>query len=130
MNSPRRNSFPVQWSEYAHVSPYRKIRPSFTNDRALNPSISGAEQDSSSDGRYDGSGSIVNQRLAELSIGSSQGTVICKPVFSRTSNVSRTKKLSPAKVSYAPKKQIEPQNKREMVSSLHLLVQKRMKIEK
>ncbi|KAK4798497.1 hypothetical protein SAY86_030823 [Trapa natans] len=113
MNSPRRNSLPVQWSEYAHVSPYRKNRHSFTNDRALNPSISGAEQDSSSEGRYDGSDSNMNQRLAELSIGSTPGTVICKSVPSKTLNVPRAQKPTSAKVSSTPKKQIEPQNKGE-----------------
>ncbi|KAK4759371.1 hypothetical protein SAY87_022502 [Trapa incisa] len=115
MNSPRHNSLPVQWSEYACASPYRNNRCSFTNCRALNPSISGAEQDSSSEGRYDGSDSSINQRLAQLSIGITQGTVICKPVSSKTSNVSRAQKPSPAKVSSTPKKQIEPQNKGEML---------------
>ncbi|KAK4782783.1 hypothetical protein SAY86_007157 [Trapa natans] len=115
MNSPRHNSLPVQWSEYACASPYRNNRCSFTNCRALNPSISGAEQDSSSEGRYDGSDSSINQRLAQLSIGITQGTVICKPVSSKTSNGSRAQKPSPAKVSSTPKKQIEPQNKGEML---------------
>ncbi|XP_031397415.1 serine/threonine-protein kinase Nek1-like isoform X2 [Punica granatum] len=108
MTNPRRNSLPVQWSQYTHVSPYRKIRYSFANDRALNPSISGPEQDSSSDGRFDGPGYIINRRLAELSDGSSQGTVICKPISSRISTVSRTQKVSLAKVSSTPKKRMEP----------------------
>ncbi|KAK4767054.1 hypothetical protein SAY86_014805 [Trapa natans] len=117
MNSPRRNSLPIQWSEYAHVSPYRKICYSFTNDRALNPSISGADQDSCSDGRYDGPSYLENRTFGEYSSGSTQRTVICKSVPSRKSNVLKTHRVSPAKVSSTPEKHMEPAKKRELLLS-------------
>ncbi|KAK4800317.1 hypothetical protein SAY86_020804 [Trapa natans] len=113
MNSPRCNSLPVQWSEYAHVSPYRKIRYSFTNDRALNPSISGADQDSCSNGRYDGPSYLEIPTLGGYSSGSTQGTVICKPVPSRKSNALKTQRVAPAKVSSTPEKHMDPTKKNE-----------------
>ena len=66
-----------------HFSAYREGRRSFSNDRTLNPSISGAEQDSvcSTKGMHHDTPGYLNQKLEDLSIDSShEGTVICKPI--------------------------------------------------
>ncbi|KAI5315911.1 hypothetical protein L3X38_045087 [Prunus dulcis] len=59
LNSPRRNTFPVDWSQSSYITKTRFMEPeaipahtfrekrcSYSNDRTLNPSISGTEQDS------------------------------------------------------------------------------------
>ncbi|KAI6692576.1 hypothetical protein NL676_020286 [Syzygium grande] len=111
INCPRRNTLPAQWPEDARA--YRKYRYSSSNNRALNPSISGAEHDSvcSTEGRY--VPSYLNERFEELSVGSTQGTVICKPIYSKASSVVKNPKISPAKASATPKKRTEPLRKRE-----------------
>ncbi|XP_059650552.1 serine/threonine-protein kinase Nek2-like [Cornus florida] len=63
INSPRRNSLSVSWRsetnymkktrftepEDVRLTTYREKRQSFSNDRTLNPSVSGAEQDTTFD---------------------------------------------------------------------------------
>lgn len=122
INNPRRNTLPVQWSESKNVkktrfsepgvplSVYREKRYSLSNDRTLNPSISGAEQDSvsSTKGIHCEIPSYLNRKLADLSIESShEGTVICKPIASKASNFSKSSGRVPAKISATPKKQTE-----------------------
>lgn len=120
INCPRRNTLPAQWPEDARA--YRKYRYLSSNNRALNPSISGAEHDSvcSTEGRY--VPSYLNERFEELSVGSTQGTVICKPIYSKASSVVKNPKISPAKASATPKKRTEPLRKRESVKSETLLL--------
>ncbi|XP_050225543.1 serine/threonine-protein kinase Nek1 isoform X2 [Mercurialis annua] len=121
INSPRRNSLPVQWPESNYVkktrfvdpdvplNSYRHKRHSFSNDRGLNPNASEADQDSLCFSKG------IHRRLSELSIGSSnEGTVICKPITaSKPSTITRTSKSTPSKASTATKRQIEPVKKHE-----------------
>ncbi|GFY90688.1 NIMA-related serine/threonine kinase 1 [Actinidia rufa] len=82
LNSPRCNSLSTHWPETEFikktrfadpedvpVSVYKEKRFSFSNDRTLNPSISGAEHDSPSQ-RIRSTPNYFNQRIAELSVGS------------------------------------------------------------
>ncbi|KAL1294353.1 hypothetical protein HN51_055113 [Arachis hypogaea] len=123
INSPRQNSLPVQWPESKymkktrflepkdeHVSIYRDKRHSFSNDRTLNPSISGADQDSvCSTLEIDCTPDDLNQRLAELSVRGSHGVKsIHKPILSRTSSMAKIPRISHAKLSSTNKKLMEP----------------------
>ncbi|MED6175942.1 Serine/threonine-protein kinase Nek1 [Stylosanthes scabra] len=123
INSPRRNSLPVHWPEYnymkktrflepkdGHVCMYRDKRHSFNNDRTLNPSVSGADQDSvCSTLEIDCTPDHLNQRLAELSVRDSPGVKsIHKPALTRTSSMAKTPKISHTKVSATNKKSMEP----------------------
>lgn len=113
LNSPRRNSL-SHWPEsnYARrtrfsepdnvpISSYREKQYSFSNNRNLNPSISGTEQDSlcSTKGIHN-TPAYLNRRLSEVSVESShEGTVICKPIASKTSFVAKTPRLASSKAS-------------------------------
>ncbi|KAK8494922.1 hypothetical protein V6N11_047919 [Hibiscus sabdariffa] len=128
INNPRRNALPVLWPETnikktrfsdpidTRFSVYRERRRSFGNDRTLNPSISGAEQDSvcSTKGIHHEALGFLNRRLEDLSIDSSQeGTVICKPITSKLSSATKTPKRSLAKASATPKRKTEPSRNRD-----------------
>jgi len=100
------------------VSIYRDKRHSFTNDRTLNPSVSGADQDSvCSTLEIDCTPDHLNQRLAELRIGNShQVKSIQKPVVSRTSSIIvKTPKFTSSKVSATNKKSMESSKNHKMV---------------
>ncbi|KAH9688040.1 serine/threonine-protein kinase Nek1 [Citrus sinensis] len=113
LNSPRRNSL-SHWPEsnYARrtrfsepdnvpISSYREKQYSFSNNRNLNPSISDTEQDSlcSTKGIHN-TPAYLNRRLSEVSVESShEGTVICKPIASKTSFVAKTPRLASSKAS-------------------------------
>ncbi|KAK9017085.1 hypothetical protein V6N11_079571 [Hibiscus sabdariffa] len=128
INNPRRNALPVRWPETnikktrfsdpidTRFSVYRERRLSFGNDRTLNPSISGAEQDSvcSTKGIHHEALGFLNRRLEDLSIDSSQeGTVICKPITSKLSSATKTPKRSLTKASATPKRKTEPSRNRD-----------------
>ncbi|KAL4376030.1 hypothetical protein GQ457_02G034640 [Hibiscus cannabinus] len=128
INNPRRNTLPVLWPETnikktrfsdpidTRFSVYRERRRSFGNDRTLNPSISGAEQDSvcSTKGIHHEALGFLNRRLEDLSIDSSQeGTVICKPITSKLSSATKTPKRSLTKASATPKRKTEPSRNRD-----------------
>ncbi|TXG65897.1 hypothetical protein EZV62_007172 [Acer yangbiense] len=138
MNSPRRNSLPVHWSEpnymkktrfsepYVPISSYREKRRSFSNDRNLNPSISGTEQDSVcyTKGIHSNPG-YLSQRLSALSVDSSdQGTVICKPIASKTSNVAKPPRLTPSKSSVTHRRQTDAVKNREYHPDSHTPIKK------
>ncbi|KAF7805198.1 serine/threonine-protein kinase Nek2-like [Senna tora] len=124
INSPRRSTLPVHWPESNYMKRtrfleseddpastiYRDKRHSFSNDRTLNPSISGAEQDSvCSTLEIDCTPDHLNQRLEELCIGDSlEMRSVRKPVVSRSSSIAKTPKLSSIKASATPKKSMEP----------------------
>ncbi|XP_061338010.1 serine/threonine-protein kinase Nek2-like [Gastrolobium bilobum] len=123
INSPRQSTLPVHWPESNFmkktrflvpedypVSIYRDKRHSLSNDRTLNPSVSGADQDSiCSTLEIDCTPDHLNQRLAELCIGDSREVKsIHKPVISRTSSIARTPRFSSTKVSTTNKKSMEP----------------------
>ncbi|XP_038999199.1 serine/threonine-protein kinase Nek2-like [Hibiscus syriacus] len=122
INNPRRNSLPVHWPETnikktrfldpvdVGFSGYRERRRSFS-DRTLNPSISGAEQDSvcSTKGIHHGVPGYLDRRLEDLSIDSShEGTVICKPITSKLSSITKNTRSSSKKASASPKRKTEP----------------------
>ncbi|KAK8515267.1 hypothetical protein V6N13_139759 [Hibiscus sabdariffa] len=129
INNPRRNTLPVNWPETnlkktrfsdpvdVRFSGYRERRRSF-NDRTLNPSISGAEQDSvcSTKGIHHSVPRYLDQRLEDLSIDSShEGTVICKPITSKLSSITKNPRSSSAKASATPKRKTDPSKNRDSV---------------
>ncbi|KAK9291967.1 hypothetical protein L1049_019919 [Liquidambar formosana] len=131
-NSPRRYTLPNHWPESDYVkksrfpepedvplSMYGDKRRSFSNDRTLNPSISGAEQDSlCSTQEKQNTPSYLNRRLSELSVGSiHKEAAIPKPVASKNSNISRTPRLTPTKASATPNRRTEPSKNREVFSA-------------
>ncbi|KAK7391893.1 hypothetical protein VNO78_20316 [Psophocarpus tetragonolobus] len=122
INSPRRSTLPVHWPESNYmkktrflvpeddpVSIYRDKRHSFCNDRTLNPSVSGADQDSvCSTLEIDCTPDPLNQRLAELRIRDSHEVKpIQKRVVSRTSSIAKTPRFTSSKVSTNKKKSME-----------------------
>ncbi|KAK8318861.1 hypothetical protein V6Z11_A13G200700 [Gossypium hirsutum] len=127
INNPRRNSLPVNWPETnikktrfsdpveVRFSGYRERRQPYSNDRTLNPSISGAEQDSvcSTKGKHHAVPGYLNQRLEDLSVDSSQGTVICKPITSKLSSITKTPRSSLAKAAATAKRKTEPTKNRD-----------------
>lgn len=136
-NSPRYNTLPICWSEPNHskkfrfpepedapISTYREKRQSFCNDRNLNPSISGAEQDFLSSAQRKNSNPVcLNQRLVEISFGSThEETTIIRSVASKSTNITKTPRLTPAKASATPKRWTEPSKDRELVSSCWNLI--------
>lgn len=132
LNSPRRNTFPVDWSQSSYITKtrfmepeaipvhtFREKRRSYSNDRTLNPSISGTEQDSpcSSLGVQEFP-SCLNHEFTEVSIGSAHEDYgIKKSVATKFTVVnSNTPRSTPAKVSANPRRQIT-QSKISHVSS-------------
>ncbi|PPD67880.1 hypothetical protein GOBAR_DD35248 [Gossypium barbadense] len=127
INNPRRNSLPVNLPETnikktrfsdpveVRFSGYRERRQSYSNDRTLNPSISGAEQDSvcSTKGIHHAVPGYLNQRLEDLSVDRSQGTVICKPITSKLSSITKTPRSSLAKAAATAKRKTEPTKNRD-----------------
>ncbi|KAH1258338.1 Serine/threonine-protein kinase Nek4 [Glycine max] len=83
LNSPRRSTFPFQWPESNYVRRTRFVDPesvytlsdldkclSFSNDMALNPSVSGTEQVSQcSTQRAHGLSTCSKEKIYELSVG-------------------------------------------------------------
>ncbi|KAL1367398.1 hypothetical protein HN51_021466 [Arachis hypogaea] len=83
LNTPRRSTFPFQWHDSSYLRRNRFFEPesvstisdrykrlSFSNDRALNPSISGTEVGSlCSAQRAQGSFTYSKERLYDLSVG-------------------------------------------------------------
>ncbi|XP_043692443.1 serine/threonine-protein kinase Nek2-like [Telopea speciosissima] len=121
-NSPRCNTLPVHWTESNNVKKTRFSEPvddhlvkdrdkrdSFNNERILNPKVHGAERDSlcSTEGIQEFP-NYLNQKLAELSVGSTHKEIaVYKTKTSKTSNVVKTPRLTPAKASATPKRQTE-----------------------
>lgn len=113
LNSIRRSSLSTHWPETEYikktrfanpedvpVTTYKEKRHSLSNDRTLKPSISGAED-----------------YVAELSVGSNhEDSAFGRKVISKTSNVAKTLRLTPAKASATAKKQAELSKNRDSVS--------------
>lgn len=117
LNSPRRNTFPLRRSDTNYIMKARFVEPgsdgikkfrekrlSFSNDRALNPSISMTEEDSScSSRRSQQLPSYLNKKFDELSVGSAaekESDVTKFPTISKTPRLTNA-----AKASATPKKQ-------------------------
>ncbi|GKU86521.1 hypothetical protein SLEP1_g1033 [Rubroshorea leprosula] len=121
LNSPRRSSFPVRWSDSNFIKKtrfvdpddmpvlnYRERRLSISNDRALNPSVSGTEQNSCcSTQREHDIPSYLNQKFTEFSVGVDH-EVIEKSIATNFSTVSKTPRLTPAKVIATPGRHTTP----------------------
>ncbi|KAE9589624.1 putative protein kinase NEK family [Lupinus albus] len=122
LNSPRRTTLPVHWPESNYVKKTRFVDPeddpiptykdrrySFCNGRTLNPSISGADQDSvCSTLEIDCIPDHINQRLAELCVGDNHEVKSIHKPLSRTSSIPNTTRLPISKVSVTKKKSMEP----------------------
>ncbi|XP_015968508.1 serine/threonine-protein kinase Nek2 isoform X1 [Arachis duranensis] len=134
INSPSRNTLPGRWpdSDYIKktrlfsleddpVSIYRDKWNTFSNDRNLNPSISGAEQDSHcSTLEIDCTPDHLNERLAELEVEDSREVKsIHKPVVSRTSTIGKTSTHTSPKASSNKKKSTEPSKNYKVLPASH-----------
>lgn len=123
INSPRRSTLPAHWpgSNYMKktrflvpeddsVSICRDKRHSFINDRTLNPSVSGADQDSvCSTLEIDCTPGHLNQRLDDLCTGDRRDVKSTqKPVVLRTSSIAKTPRFSSSTVSATNRKSMEP----------------------
>lgn len=131
LNSPRRNTFPVQWSDSNYIKRTRFVEPetisihsvkekgrSFSNDRTLNPSISGTEQDSLCSSQRADEFAGLNQKFIELSVGCGlyKEYDIDKSITTKFSSVSQTPRLTPRTVFATPSKQTLPSKKSHMGS--------------
>ncbi|KAF9618561.1 hypothetical protein IFM89_002256 [Coptis chinensis] len=113
-NSPKHSAIRMNWPETNYIRKARlpesdriplytdqERRRSFSNDRILNPSISGAEQDSRySTRRMQDLPSYVNQEVPEIGVD--------KLITARTSYTPKTPRVTPAKASSTPRRRTEP----------------------
>ncbi|KAK7345871.1 hypothetical protein VNO77_16484 [Canavalia gladiata] len=123
LNNPRRSTFPFQWSDSNYVGRTRFVPPesvstlsgrdkrlSFSNDRALNPSISETELGSlCSTHRTQGFSTCLKEKHYELSVGCVREE--CNPNKSRDtkfSTVDRMPRLRGAKECATPRRQTIP----------------------
>lgn len=119
INSPRRNSLPVYLPEPTYMkktrfleprdvplSTYRERRRLSSNDRTLNPSISGAEQDSlCSTQEILDNPRYLSRRLQErYSGGIHEETAISKTIVAKGSNIAKSSRRTPTKASSPPKR--------------------------
>ncbi|KAM1278880.1 hypothetical protein ACFX13_031830 [Malus domestica] len=120
LNSPRRNTFPVDWSQSSYgrktrfmepetspVCTSREKRRSFSNDRTLNPSISGTEQGSlCSSVRTQEFPGCLSRKFTEVSMGSTQEDYGNRKSVSTKYNVVNSPRATTARVSVTPRKHI------------------------
>ncbi|XP_042518533.1 serine/threonine-protein kinase Nek2-like, partial [Macadamia integrifolia] len=87
--------------EDVHLVKDRENKYSFSNERILNPNVSGSEQESlCSTERVQEFPSYLNEMLGELSAGSTHEEIdVYKPKTVKTSNVAKTPRMTPAKAS-------------------------------
>lgn len=127
-SSPFRNSLPVHQSANTYMNEIRypeskevslyvdqEKRRSFSNDRMIKPGTPTlSEQNYCSARRKLDSPNYMNQRVAELSVGSSnvEEIGVCKVISTKMSNVAKTPRSTPAKAkakaSATPRRQTEP----------------------
>lgn len=119
INSPRRASLPIRWPDSTYIKKTRFVEPedvplstythrfcSASNDRTLNPSISGAEQDSlCSTQEIHDNPRFLNKRLQELSSGEGihEERLISKTIVVKGSNIAKSSR-STAKATGPPKR--------------------------
>lgn len=121
LNSHRRSTIPVTWSDSDYIRKARFMEPeivpvpiirekrrSLSNDRTLNPSISGTEQDSPCFSKMTQRfPSCLDYKFAELSMGSfHEDYDIEKSVTTKFSTVAKTPRFTRAKPSTIPRRQI------------------------
>ncbi|KAK6915437.1 Protein kinase domain [Dillenia turbinata] len=121
-NNPRRSTFPSNWPEVDCIKKARfpdldvplsthTKRQSLSNDRTLNPSISGAEPDSLCSTReIRATPGYLSRRLSDFSAGSIKGET--RPMGLKPSNITKTPGRTLAKPSATPKR-TEPRKSRE-----------------
>ncbi|KAL6978562.1 non-specific serine,threonine protein kinase [Sarracenia purpurea var. burkii] len=122
-NSPLGNTFQVQWSDSIYVKKTRFLGPeavttladrekrrSYSNDRALNPSISGSELDSQcSSRRARHLPSFLNNKFSELSVGNINEDIgVDKLTATKFSSDGKTPKSTPAKTSAIQERRTAP----------------------
>jgi len=138
LNNPRRSTYPFQWSDSNYVRRTRFVEPdsvstlsgrgkrlSFSNDRALNPSISGTEVGSvCSTQRGQGFSSCSKEKHYELSVGCVREECNSnKSKDTKSSTVDRIPRFRTAKEYATPRRQTIPSkashtgSKRDLVSS-------------
>ncbi|XVF32522.1 hypothetical protein REPUB_Repub17cG0089900 [Reevesia pubescens] len=122
LNSLRCNSFPVRWSDSNFIKKTRFVeqdviglsdigrRRSFSNDRALNPSVSETEHDSfSSIRREQEIPSYLFEKFTEFSVGiDNEDITIDKSTATKFLTVAKSPRLMPARVSVPPRKHTTP----------------------
>ncbi|TKY61398.1 Serine/threonine-protein kinase Nek2 [Spatholobus suberectus] len=123
INSPRRSTLPGHWPESNYMKKTRFLKSeddpvslsgykwhSFSNDRTLNPSVSGAEQDSlCSTLEIDCTPDNLNKKFTELCVGDNHDVKsLHKPAVSRNSSNAKTPRLTASKASATPKKSVVP----------------------
>lgn len=131
VNNPRRNTFPMQWSDSDYVKKARFVEPeavtvltdtekrsSYNNDRALNPSISGTELDSPcSSQRARHFPAFLNKKFSEFSVGSiNEDGDGDKSTATKLPSAAKTPRLTPAKTSSTPRRLSVPSKYRDLVS--------------
>ncbi|KAK5774293.1 hypothetical protein PVK06_042148 [Gossypium arboreum] len=120
-SSPRCDNFPTRWSDSSFMKKTKFVendsmrfsdigrRRSFSNDRALNPSVSETEQDSLSGiRRVQEIPSYLFEKFTEFSVGIDNEDITAdKSTATKFSTVAKTPRLTPA-VSVTPRKHIIP----------------------
>ncbi|KAH7862390.1 hypothetical protein Vadar_004253 [Vaccinium darrowii] len=127
-NNPRRNTFPMQYSDPNYVKKTRFLEPeavtvltetekrrSCSNDRALNPSISGTELDfSCSSQRARQFPAFLNKKFSELSVGSIEDDGDGdKSTATKLPSPAKTPRLTLAKTLSTPRRQTVPAKNRD-----------------
>ncbi|KAH1108187.1 hypothetical protein J1N35_011955 [Gossypium stocksii] len=120
LNSPRCNNIPTRWSDLNFVKKTRFVeqdvigrRRSFSNDRALNPSVSETEQDSLSYiQREQDIPSYLFEKFTEFSVGfdNEEITTVDKSAATKFPTAVKTPRVTPA-VSVTPRKHTIPAKK-------------------
>ncbi|KAK8630690.1 hypothetical protein V6N13_079471 [Hibiscus sabdariffa] len=119
LNSPRSSNFPTRWSDSNFIKKTRFLeqdvtgrRRSFSNDRALNPSVSEAEQDSLSYvQREQEIPSYLFEKFTDFSVHiDNEEITIDNPTATKFPTTVKTSRLTPA-VSVTPRKHITPAKK-------------------
>ncbi|KAJ4839470.1 Serine/threonine-protein kinase Nek2 [Turnera subulata] len=123
LNSPRRNTFPVRWSDSNFMEKTRYMeaetestfisrdrRLSFSNDRTLNPTVSETEFDSPcSSRRTQEVPSYLNRKFTDLPLGVVPKEIgFNKGVSSKFSTTSKSPRFETSKVSASPRRQTTP----------------------
>ncbi|XVF80829.1 hypothetical protein PTKIN_Ptkin15bG0106800 [Pterospermum kingtungense] len=136
LNGRRGNTVPARWSDSNFIKNTRFVehedamglndigrRRSFSNDRALNPSVSETEQDSLSYIQRDQEiPSYLFEKFTEFSVGiDNEEITIDKPTATKFPIVTKTPRLTPPKVSVTPRKHTTP-TKISQTSQKHDLV--------
>ncbi|MBA0804253.1 hypothetical protein Gohar_003849, partial [Gossypium harknessii] len=120
-SSPRCDNFPTRWSDSSFMKKTKFVekdstrfsdigrRRSFSNDRALNPSVSETEQDSLSGiRRVQEIPSYLFEKFTAISVGIDNEDITAdKSTATKFSTVAKTPRLTPA-VSATPRKHIIP----------------------